>query len=320
MNKLHQWLLEGEPWVVYRTYLDLLGESPASPSAASAYTAMLNHEKVQALLTNVSDWPGQVLKSHKKAGHVLHQFVFLADLGFRRGEAQIDDAAEKVLSHRSDEGPFQILVNIPKHFGGSGEDMLSWMLCDAGASLYALAKMGWESDPRVVQAADYLAALQRDDGGWPCAATASLGRFRGPGKKEDPCPYATLLMVKALLPFGSRYRAAVERGAEILLKMWRDRGERKYYLFAMGSGFEKLKAPFVWFDLLHVLDVLSQIPVVYQREEVGAMLTILRQKADAAGCFRPESIWMDWRGWDFGQKREPSRWLTFLACRILSRF
>jgi hypothetical protein len=102
--------------------------------------------------------------------------------------------------------------------------------------------------------------------------------------------------------------------------MWRNRRERKHYLFAMGSGFEKLKAPFVWFDLLHVLDVLSQIPEIDQREEASAMLAILREKADDAGRFKPESIWMDWRGWDFGQKREPSGWLTFLARRVMNRF
>jgi hypothetical protein len=30
------------------------------------------------------------------------------------------------------------------------------------------------------------------------------------------------------------------------------------------------------------------------------MAEIIENKADSGGRFTPESIWMDWRGWDFG--------------------
>jgi hypothetical protein len=88
----------------------------------------------------------------------------------------------------------------------------------------------------------------------------------------------------------------------------------------MGSGFSKLKAPLVWYDIIHVLDVLSQIPSAWDEPAVLEMKKILEEKADTDGRYQPESIWMDWRGWDFGQKREPSPWLTFLATRIMLRF
>ena len=39
--------------------------------------------------------------------------------------------------------------------------------------------------------------------------------------------------------------------------------ERKEYLFGMGTDFRKLKAPLVWLDILHVLDVLSRFKVVH---------------------------------------------------------
>jgi hypothetical protein len=28
---------------------------------------------------------------------------------------------------------------------------------------------------------------------------------------------------------------------------------------------------------------------------------------------------MDWKGWEFGQKKEPSLWITLVAQRILKR-
>ncbi len=314
------WLLSGEPWLVYNTRVEILGEDPNSPALRDVYLDLVFHEKIQSLLADLAAWPGETLKSHKKAGHTLHKLVFLADLGLRRGTPAVDALADRVLSRTAPEGPFQIMVNLPKHFGGSGEDELSWMLCDAGSTLYALAKMGWRAHPHVRKAADYLSSLAVENNGWPCAAAATLGVFRGPGKKGDPCPYANLLMVKALTLFGEDYHDQVQNGVQTLLHLWEKRRETKPYLFAMGSGFEKLKAPMVWYDILHVLNVLSAFPEARQSPALGEMAGIVYAKADDQGRYQPESIWMDWRGWDFGQKREPSRWVTFLALRALRRF
>jgi hypothetical protein len=37
------------------------------------------------------------------------------------------------------------------------------------------------------------------------------------------------------------------------------------------------------------------------------------------GRFTPESIHKVWSDFDFGQKERPSRWITFLALRIIKR-
>ena len=314
-----QWLLEAEPWTAYRTRLDLLHEDPGSPKVQDAYDRMIRDPKITDLLVDLEKWPGEVLKSHKKAGHLLHKLVFIADLGLRLDHPQVAVLLDKVFSLASEEGPFRIVVNLPKHFGGSGEDELSWMLCDAGSTLYAAAKLGGTEDPRTIKAADTLAGLAQDEIGWPCAATKALGNFKGPGKREDPCPYVNLLMIKALQPFGERYRHQINLGVNTLLRLWERRRSQKPFLFAMGTHFAKLKAPFVWYDILHVMDVLSQITEVHDERPVREMAEIIGGKADSQVRFTPESIWMDWRDWDFGQKREPSRWLTFLAWRILDR-
>jgi hypothetical protein len=47
------------------------------------------------------------------------------------------------------------------------------------------------------------------------------------------------------------------------------------------------------------------------------MLGLLQSKADNKGRFTPESIWMVWKDWEFGQKKQPSTWMTLLATRIL---
>jgi hypothetical protein len=49
------------------------------------------------------------------------------------------------------------------------------------------------------------------------------------------------------------------------------------------------------------------------------MAVLLKAKADDLGRFTPESVWMAWKGWDFGQKKEPSRWITLIAQRTFQR-
>ena len=41
-------------------------------------------------------------------------------------------------------------------------------------------------------------------------------------------------------------------------------------------------------------------------------------KADADGRYTPESIWNAWKEWDFGQKKAPSPYLTYLVANILN--
>ncbi len=90
--------------------------------------------------------------------------------------------------------------------------------------------MGLGDDPRVQQAVEHLVSLV-DDNGWRCRADAKLGKFRGPGRKEDPCPIASVYALKALSLVPEMVDSPATRaGAEMLLSHWEKRGERKIYL------------------------------------------------------------------------------------------
>jgi len=313
------WLLDGEPWVAYRARMDLLGQLRDDPQVVQDYQATVADRQIQALITELSEWPGPILKSHKKAGHFLHKLGFLAEIGLGVDDPGIAEIVQRVLDHRSPEGIFRVKVNINPRYGGSGEDQFAWMLCDAPLVTYAMVKFGLGDRPEVRTSLEYLIALQSENG-WRCRVSPELGKFRGPGRKDDPCPYANLVMLKLLSQFPDRYAdSAVKMGVETLLSLWEQRGERRPYLFAMGTDFAKLKAPLVWYDLLHLTDVLSHFPWVIQDDRFLEMAGIVREKAGLDGRFTSESIWMDWRGWDFGQKKTPSRWLTLIAQRMLGR-
>ncbi len=313
------WLLEGPSWVRYRTLVDLQDQPEAAPAVREARTAMIADPKVQGLIASLGDWPGPPLKSHKSAGHLLHRLAFAADLGLRLGEPGVEEIAAGILSHQAEEGPFQIKVNINPRYGGTGEDQWVWMLCDAPTIIYALVKFGFGEDPRIERGVECLLSLARENG-WPCAVAKELEKFRGPGRKADPCPYANLLILK-MLALKPRWLDCDEArtAAEELLGLWDQRAERRPYLFAMGTHFARLKAPFVWYDLLHVAEVLTQMPWLREDRRLQEVVEALAPKADEAGRFKAESVWRDWSGWEFGQKREPSRWITLQAHKILRR-
>ena len=87
MRDLIDWLLEGEPFVEYRTRVDLLGQLDNAPDVIDAKKRMIEDQKIQVLLQELKDWPGEVLNSHKSASQPFHKLSFIADIGLTK-EAQ----------------------------------------------------------------------------------------------------------------------------------------------------------------------------------------------------------------------------------------
>jgi hypothetical protein len=323
-----QWLLESdEPWTRYRTLLDLLDRPQDAPEVRSARTDMLAHPQVQSMMAETVTWGDRALKRHNDAGHPIYKFSTLADFGVRAGDPGMQAGLEVVLAHQSPEGAFQSVVNIPRAFGGSDQDTWTWILCDAPTLLYALLAMGLGDDPRVQRALAHLVGLVEENG-WRCMAAPELGKFKGPGRRSDPCPIVNVYALKALaLVPELRDSPATHAGAEMLLGHWGRQSERKLYLFGIGSDFRKLKYPFVWYDILHVVDVLSRFPFVHSDPRFKEMLETLTDRADQAcpersrreGRYTASSMYKAWQGWSFADKKHPSPWLTFLALRVLKR-
>ena len=318
-NKTVEWLLEGEAWVTYRTRLDLLSQPEDDPQVLAARKSMLADPKIQSLLAELGNWPGTVLNSHKSASQPFHKLAFVADLGLNINDPPIKKIVRRVMEHQSKQGPFQLPTNVPVHFGGSGKDEWAWALCDAPVIVYALIKMGLGDDQRLQTAVKYLEGLVRENG-WPCVVSPELGKFRGPGRKEDPCPYATLVMLKVLAQVPElRQGQSAKIGVETLLSLWDKSKEKHPYMFFMGTDFRKVKAPLFWYDILHVLEVLSKFGWARGDRRFKQMLKTVKDKANKDGQYMPESIWTAWKDWDFGQKKSPSRGLTLLVQRISQR-
>jgi hypothetical protein len=157
------------------------------------------------------------------------------------------------------------------------------------------------------------------DNGWHCASDPAIS-FRGPGRKGDPCPYANLLMTKVLAQVPELHESrGAQIGAEMLLRHWEERSVRKLYLFGIGTDYRKLKYPFVWYDILHVVDTLSRFPALRGDARLAEMVQAIVDQAGGDGRFTASSMYRAWRGWEFADKREPSPWITLLVLRVLKR-
>jgi hypothetical protein len=318
------WLLEsGEPWTRYRTLVDLLGRPEDDAEVQAARAEIVDHPRVQALIARLQDWPGPPLKRHNDAKHPFNALPVLADFGLTLDDGGLSPIVERMLAQQHPDGPLQTIVEIPERFGGSGRPELGWSLCDATVNLYSLARLGLAGHPAVQRAADHLAGLvhepgpeRRPPGGWRCAN--SVG-FRGPGRKEDPCPISNVHALRALEAAGLRDHPAAAPGAEMLLTHWERQTERKLYLFGIGTDFRKLKYPFVWYHLLYVVDVLSRFPALHADPRFQEMLETLTAQADDEGRYTAASMYVAWKGWSFADKKTPSPWLTFLVRRIQKR-
>lgn len=311
------WLLNSDPYVEYATRVHILKEDKNKLSELK--NKVLEDVRIKRYLNDVADFNGMLVTNHKNPDLPIHKLLFLLEVGLDEHIDQIHTAINKILSNKDEDGIYKCMTNVPVHFGGTGTDTLAWCLCDAPLMLYALLKAGLSYGQHVKTGVDYMIGLNRQNG-FPCAVSKELGKFRGPGRKDDCCPYATLIMLK-LLSLIPEYKDSeiAETTVDALLGLWENSRDQHPYIFYMGNDFRKLKAPAVWYDIVNVIDCLSHFEYARKDPRFIEMLDVIEGKANAEFQFTPESIYLKCKDWDFGQKKEPSPWLTYLCLSILKR-
>jgi hypothetical protein len=103
------------------------------------------------------------------------------------------------------------------------------------------------------------------------------------------------------------------------LDLWQTSRQNHPYMFFMGTDFRKLKAPSHWYDIVSVCDALSQVAGIEKDDRYAEMLKTIQDKQTPQGMFIPESVYLKCKSWDFGQKIDPSPYLTYLILKIFQR-
>jgi hypothetical protein len=306
------WLLDGSVFVRYRTFRDLLDLAEKHADVQQARMQISEDPGVKRILRkrNASGYWGtseDIFKWWPKRDSTFWVLSVLADLGLRRHDNGIEIACEYVFSTQLPDGGFG-LRSPPKPYD-----------CFTGVLAETLAKSGYIGDERLVRAYTWLFQRQRLDGGFWCKNTGQPGGSR---QKEPSCALATLFVLRALAVHPEMNESvAAKRSADFILRCRENRGKIKYagHDSQIGTGWEKLKYPFTDFRILAYLDTLSMLTCVRNDHRLLEMVKLLVSKKDSESTFTPESIHNVWSDFDFGQKKNPSRWITLFVYRILKR-
>ncbi len=310
-------LLISEPWLQYAIRVNLLDEK--KENLIELRNEALKDEKIQGYLHDITNFHNTIVRNHKDPDLSIHKLLFLLDLGFDMDVPEIESAVKQILKHKDKYGVYQSMTNIPKHYGGMGEDVFGWCLCDAPLLLMALLKAKVDYKKHIKQGVDHLLTLYKNQG-FPCSVSDEHGTFRGPGRKDDCCPFATLSMIKLCSEIDEYKENVIIKGAiENILTLWSESQEKHPYMFYMGTDFRKLKAPAIWYDIVSVVDCLSKYDFVKSDPRFREMVALIQVKRNVNGLFTPESIYQKFKGWDFGQKKVSSPYLSYLCERIFQR-
>ncbi len=317
METIDYLLSDSETWLQYAVRINLLNEK--KENLIELKNKALKDNKIKTYLDDIANFHGMLVSNHKNPDLPIHKLLFLLDIGFDITVPEIKTAVTQIMEHKDEHGVYQSLTNIPKHYGGKGEDTFGWCLCDAPLLLLALLKSEVDFEKHIKQGVECLLSLHQGEG-FPCSVSSEHGRFRGPGRKGDCCPYATFIMIK-LFSYIPKYRDSeiTNRCLETILSLWENSMERHPYMFYMGTDFRKLKAPSMWYDIVSVTDCLSNFENAKQDKRFQEMIAIIQNKQTENGLFIPESVYQKFKGWDFGQKKIPSPYLTYLCERIFQR-
>ena len=313
MGKCRQYLEQSEtPWIQYL----LLDEGQKTNSEGEERKAqILANPLVQTLVDQCLQWPQPSLQRHNDAKHPFHQMHILLDMGLTREDAVIAQVASKIMENQAEEGPFLSLTLIPERYGGTGKESFSWILCDAPLLLHFLIRAGYQNEPEVLAAIEHLASIV-DDNGWRCKG--SMPKFHGPGSRKDFCPFANLISLKVFSQLPEFHdEAFVQNAINSFFWHWQNTEERKVYLFAMGTHFRRLKYPLVWYDILDVGHTLSYFRYAREHAVFQEMVELIVDKQQESGGFIPESIFMNFKGWSFGQKKVESPMLSWKIYELL---
>jgi prenyltransferase beta subunit len=306
------WLLNGEPFVKYRTLIDLLDKDAAAKEVVAVGNLVPKHRLVRQLLAKQHKdgyWgtPDEIYKWWPKPDTTFWLLGVLADFGFRKDNRRIAGAGAYVLSTQHPSGGF-----------GCGPPHKPYD-CYTGILAESLTRLGYADDVRLKKAYDWLLRRQRADGGFWCKNTGQPG---GPRESGPSCAFGSLCVLGAFAVNPAlRDGTVTKTTVGFLLRCWDNRGKMKYagHDSQIGTGWDKLKYPFTDYRILKYLDILSRFDLIKHDARMKAMASILMSKADEHGRFHAESVHRAWSDFDFGQKTSPSRWLTVIAHRIIKR-
>lgn len=320
------WLLEpDDPGVRYLALRDLLAVPPAEAELKAARRAAHQHGPIATVLDQMDQsgfWvrpgPGYTAKYRSTVWAI----ILLAQLGGSIEEDErIDRACAYLLDHAwLEHGLFT-----------SGGGPSGTIDCLQGNLCWALTQLGCE-DARLKTAYDWLARTVTGEGIAPLTDKHAPVRYYaykcGPLfacgiNAQQPCAWGGVKVMLAFSALPVKHRTpvikrAIKQGAEFLLEP-----DPATAAYPTRTGEKPNRSWWKFgFPVFYVTDVLQNVEALvalgYGRDKrMQSALHLIRDKQDEEGRW---SLDYDYAGktWvDFGPKKQPNKWVTLRALRVL---
>jgi hypothetical protein len=325
------WVLaSAEPGARWLLLTGVLGRPADDPQVRREHAAVLDDAGTRALLDRLPDWEaGGRFSGHDSPAFAPNLLNLLADLGVQGGDApQVERLLDQLLAHQEPDGRFTSYTSV------RASEPPTWgaLPCDHHAVTEVLVRFGRGTDVRVGRALERMAAdLAGTAQGraWLCLPHTSTG-WRGPGRKGDFCPMATLQALRTFARVPAVQRPPGLAGtARVSLAAWRRRGEQQPYMFGHGRRFKTVKWWPTWYGALTVLDGLAGYPQLWRdaapddpdRRALAELLACLvAYNVGPDGRVVPSSAFRDLGGFSFARKRSPSAAATARVLAVLAAY
>ncbi len=232
----------------------------------------------------------------------LQSTLLLLELGMEPFDPLLKDTADLILSSWREDGRFRL----------SPQGAI--YPCHTINAAHVLCCLGYAADRRLHKTFEHLLAIQHRDGGWRCNKF-SFGR--GPETEcSNPGPTLTALSAFRFTTFPNREQA-LDRAVEFLLDHWTTRRPLGPCHYGIGTLFMQVEYPFVSYNLLAYVYVLSFYDRAKEDKRFLDALAVLESKL-VAGKVVVERVNPKLAGLAFCKKGKPSDLGTARYQEILS--
>jgi hypothetical protein len=305
---------------------DLLGLPHEDPELAAARARAHSDGPIATILENMHGdgyWVGPGPGYNPKYHATVWSLVTLAQLGAEIGE---DERIQKACDYYLDQA-----LTADGHFTASGAPS-GTADCLQGNLSWAMVTLGCE-DERLVRAFEWMARSVTGEGiaeigdrgaGLRYYASGKCGPgFRCAANNKLPCAWGAVKVMQAFSALPERDRSpsirrAIEAGVEFLFST--NPAQAAYptgYSTKPSGNWWKFGFPvFYVTDLLQVVEVLVNLGLGDDPRLEDAF-HVIRAKQDENGRY-PLEYSYEGKTWvDFGKKKEPNKWVTLRAQRVL---
>ncbi len=320
-------LLEsGNPAVIYFTRRDLLQEPVRDLSEIWALDDVRDIIKRQ---TADGHW---LSKSANKAKHPAQNYdlletfrftnILVNQYGLNRSHPCIERAAEYLFSCQTDEGDIRGII---------GEQYAPYY---NGIIVANLNRSGYEDDPRVKAAMNWLLSMRQNDGGWVIGSPGCMGTYsreerdalttqfvgtRRDFDRDQPFGHAGTGMVIRGFVTHSFYSTSPEakQAGQLLADSLFKRNNHSSYQHP--DNWLRFQYPFWWTDLVSALDSLSLLGFTLDHPRITQALDWLVENQTSSGLWK-HSYSKIHKAAENAKTRELQLWVSLSilrACKIL---